>query len=112
MSLSSSPNRTEGELINLIVGGQLLNLATQLQQLSGEELFENGLIQFILVPLANNISFGVNEKVSTWGKPLGMKDLRLFPLVEGVYEIKDNSNVTVSYDYIYGEFKVRYQMRF
>jgi hypothetical protein len=112
VSLSSTPNRSEGELINLIVGGQLLNLATQLQELSGEELFENGLIQFLIVPLANNISFGINEKVSTWGKPLGMKDLRVFPLVEGVYEVKDNSNVTVSYDYIYGEFKVRYQMRF
>ncbi|MBL1208790.1 translocation/assembly module TamB domain-containing protein [Geminocystis sp. GBBB08] len=112
VSLSSTPNRSEGELINLIIGGQLFNLATQLQELSGEQLFENGLVQFILVPLANNISFGVNEKVSTWGKPLGMKDLRVFPLVEGVYEVKDNSNVTVSYDYIYGEFKVRYQMRF
>lgn len=112
VSLSSTPNRSEGELINLIIGGQLLNLATQLQELSGEELFENGLVQFLVVPLANNISFGINEKVSTWGKPLGMKDLRVFPLVEGVYEVKDNSNVTVSYDYIYGEFKVRYQMRF
>jgi hypothetical protein len=89
-----------------------LNLATQLQDLSGQDLFENGLVQFILVPLTNNISFGVNEKVSTWGKPLGMKDLRVFPLVEGVYELKEDSNVTVSYDYIYGEYKVRYQMRF
>ncbi|MGI0481794.1 translocation/assembly module TamB domain-containing protein, partial [Geminocystis sp. CENA526] len=112
VSLRSIPNRSEGELMNLIVGGQLLNLATQLQDLSGQDLFENGLVQFILVPLTNNISFGVNEKVSTWGKPLGMKDLRIFPLVEGVYEVKENSNVTVSYDYIYGEYKVRYQMRF
>ncbi|WP_017295375.1 translocation/assembly module TamB domain-containing protein [Geminocystis herdmanii] len=112
VSLRSIPNRSEGELINLIVGGQLLNLATQLQDLSGQDLFENGLVQFILVPLTNNISFGINEKVSTWGKPLGMKDLRIFPLVEGVYEVKEDSNVTVSYDYIYGEYKVRYQMRF
>ncbi|BAQ64196.1 translocation/assembly module TamB domain-containing protein [Geminocystis sp. NIES-3709] len=112
ISLRSTPNRSEGELINLIVGGELLNLATQLQDLSSQDLFENGLVQFILVPLANNISFGVNEKVSTWGKPLGMKDLRVFPLVEGVYEVKKDSTVTVSYDYIYGEYKVRYQMRF
>lgn len=112
VSLRSIPNRSEGELINLIVGGQLLNLATQLQDLSGQDLFENGLVQFILVPLTNNISFGINEKVSSWGKPLGMKDLRVFPLVEGVYEVKEDSNVTVSYDYIYGEYKVRYQMRF
>ena len=112
VSLSSIPNRSQGELINLIIGGQLLNLATQLQDLSGQQLFENGLAQFILVPLANNISFGVNETVSSWGKPLGMKDLRVFPLVEGVYKVKDESTVSVSYDYIYGEFKVRYQMRF
>jgi len=112
VSLSSTPNRSEGELINLIVGGQLINIADQLQNLSGEQLFENGLIQFFLVPIANNLSFVVNERVSTWGKPLGMKDLRIFPLVEGVYEVQDKSSVSVSYDYIYGEFKVRYQMQF
>ncbi|WPF88479.1 DUF748 domain-containing protein [Cyanobacterium aponinum AL20118] len=112
VSLSSTPNRSEGELINLIVGGQLINIADQLQNLSGEQLFENGLVQFFLVPIANNLSFGVNERVSTWGKPLGMKDLRIFPLVEGVYEVQEKSSVSVSYDYIYGEFKVRYQMQF
>ncbi len=112
VSLSSIPSRSEGELINLIVGGQLIEIATQLQNLSGEQLFENGLVQFFLVPIANNVSFGVNERVSTWGKPLGMKDLRIFPLIEGVYEVQDKSSVSVSYDYIYGEFKVRYQMQF
>lgn len=112
VSLSSTPNRSEGELVNLIVGGQLLNLATQLQNSSGEDLLENGLIQFVLVPIANSLSFGVNERVSTWGKPLGMKDLRVFPLVEGIYEVQENGNVSVSYDYIYDEFKVRYQLRF
>lgn len=112
VSLSSTPSRSEGELINLIVGGQLINIADQLQNLSGEQLFENGLVQFFLVPIANNLSFGVNERVSTWGKPLGMKDLRIFPLVEGVYEVQEKSSISVSYDYIYGEFKVRYQMQF
>ena len=112
VSLSSTPNRNEGELINLIVGGQLLNLASQLQNLSSEDLLENGLIQFILVPIANNLSFGINERVSTWGKPLGMDDLRIFPLVEGVYKVGENANVSISYDYIYSESKVQYQIRF
>ncbi len=112
VELSSTPNRSEGELINLIIGGQLINIATQLQELSGEQLFETGFVQFVLVPLANNVGFGVNDTVSSWGQPLGMKDLRVFPLVEGVYEVQDKSNVSLSYDYIYGEFRVRYQMRF
>jgi hypothetical protein len=112
VSLSSTPSRSEGELINLIVGGQLLNLATQLQNLSGEDLIQNGLTQFILVPIANTLSFGINERVSTWGRPLGMKDLRIFPIVEGVYELKEDTNLSISYDYIYEEFKVNYQMRF
>lgn len=112
VNLSSIPRRSQGELINLIVGGQLLNFASQLQNLSGADLFENGLVQLVLVPIANNITFGINETVSSWGKPLGMKDLRVFPLVEGIYQTQENSNVSVSYDYIYGEFKVKYHTRF
>jgi hypothetical protein len=112
VELSSIPSRSQAELINLIVGGQLLELAQQLQDLSDETLFQFGVVQFILVPLAQNVGFVVNETVSTWGQPLGMKDLRVFPLVEGVYELQKKSNVTVSYDYIFNEFKVRYQLRF
>ena len=112
VQISSTPNRSEGELINLIIGGQLINIANQLQNLSGEQLFESGFVQFILVPLANNFGFAANETVSTWGQPVGMKDFRIFPAVEGVYELQEKTNITVSYDYIYSEFKVRYQMRF
>lgn len=112
VNLSSIPARSQGELINLIVGGELLKLAEQLQDLSGDQLFERGIVQFILVPLAQNVSFSVNDKVSSWGQPLGMKDLRVFPLVEGVYEIEKKKNVSVSYDYFFNEFKIRYQVRF
>jgi hypothetical protein len=112
ITLSSVPNRSTGELINLIIGGQLINLASQLQNLSGEQLFEIGFVQFLLEPLINNVSFTVNDAVSTWGEPVGMKDVRIFPVVEGVYELQEKTNLTVTYDYIYSEFRIRYQMRF
>lgn len=112
VNLSSIPQRSQGEIVNLIVGGQFLGLLNQLENSGNENLLESGLLQFLLVPLLNNTTFVVNETVSTWGKPIGMKDLRVFPLVEGIYPLQGQSNVSVSYDYIYNEFKVRYQRRF
>ena len=112
VSLSSIPQRSQGELVNLIVGGQFLGLINQLENAQGQDLLESGVLQFVLVPILNELTFGVNERVSSWGQPLGMKDLRVFPLVEGVYPLRERSNISVSYDYIYNEFKVRYQRRF
>ncbi len=112
VKLSSSPNRSEGRLIELIIGGQLIDLARQLQRLNEQTLFEFGITQFVLTPATQELGFVVNETVSAWGEPVGMKDFRVFPLVEGVYEIQKRNNITVSYDYIFSEFKFRYQLRF
>lgn len=110
--LNSIPGRSQGELVNLIVGGQFLGLLDQLEGAGNIDLIESGLLQFVVVPLFNDLTFGVNERVSTWGRPLGMSDLRVFPLVEGVYPLENRSNISVSYDYIFNEFRIRYQRRF
>ncbi|AFZ47674.1 protein of unknown function DUF490 [Cyanobacterium stanieri PCC 7202] len=110
--LSSIPGRSQGELVNLIVGGQFLGLLDQLEGAGNIDLIESGLLQLVVVPLFNDLTFGVNERVSTWGRPLGMSDLRVFPLVEGVYPLENRSNISVSYDYIFNEFRIRYQRRF
>ncbi|AUC60172.1 protein of unknown function DUF490 [Cyanobacterium sp. HL-69] len=110
--LTSIPGRGQGELVNLIVGGQFLGLLNQLEGAGEIDLIESGLLQFIVVPLLGDVTFGINERVSSWGSPLGMSDLRVFPLVEGVYPLENRSNISVSYDYIFNEFRVRYQKRF
>ncbi|MGY6530347.1 MAG: translocation/assembly module TamB domain-containing protein [Cyanobacterium sp.] len=110
--LNSIPGRSQGELVNLIVGGQFFGLLDQLEGAGNIDLIETGLLQFIVVPLLGDLTFGINERVSTWGSPLGMGDLRVFPLVEGVYPLENRSNISVSYDYIFNEFRVRYQRRF
>ncbi|MBE9222037.1 translocation/assembly module TamB domain-containing protein [Cyanobacterium stanieri LEGE 03274] len=110
--LTSIPGRGQGELVNLIVGGQFLGLLNQLEGSGDIDLIESGLLQFVVVPLLNDVTFGINERVSTWGSPLGMSDLRVFPLVEGVYPLQNRSNISVSYDYIFNEFRIRYQRRF
>ena len=89
-----------------------MGLLNQLEGAGEIDLIESGLLQFIVVPLLGDVTFGINERVSSWGSPLGMSDLRVFPLVEGVYPLENRSNISVSYDYIFNEFRVRYQKRF
>lgn len=57
VKLSSTPNRSEGRLIELIVGGQLIELAKQLQNLNDKTLFEFGIVQFVLIPLTRDVGF-------------------------------------------------------
>ncbi|MDJ0688894.1 MAG: translocation/assembly module TamB domain-containing protein [Xenococcaceae cyanobacterium MO_188.B32] len=127
VSLSSIPSRSEGEIINLL-GNRFLGFAEKLQNASSEELLNIGATQFILAPIQRRLFNKVDDAVVKAGKEVGLDYLRVFPFVEGVYEINEDSSIRAIYNYpidlvnfINGdenftnndnEFKVEYQLRF
>ena len=127
VSLTSTPSRSEGEIISLL-GNRFIGFAEQLQNASSEELFNIGATQFIVAPLQRRLFNKVDDAVIKAGREVGLDYLRVFPFVEGVYEINEDSSIRAIYNYpidlvnfINGdenftnndnEFKIEYQLRF
>ena len=127
VKLSSIPSRSEGEIIGLLAN-QFLDFVEQLQNASSEELLNIGATQFIIAPVQRRLFHTVDDAIVSAGRKVGLDYLRVFPFVEGVYEINQDSSVRATYNYpvnvvkfINGdesftnngnEFKVEYQLRF
>ncbi len=127
VSLSSTPSRSEGEIISLL-GNRFIDLAEKLQNATSEELFNIGATQFVIAPLQRLLLNEFDDAVVKAGKEIGLDYLRVFPFVEGVYEINQDSSIRATYnypinlvDFINGdqnftsnrnEVKVEYQLRF
>ncbi|MBR8826513.1 MAG: translocation/assembly module TamB domain-containing protein [Gomphosphaeria aponina SAG 52.96 = DSM 107014] len=109
VSLSSSPPRSQGEIVNLLATG----IADQLQGLTSGEIAEGGFVQFAVEYVAQPLFINrVNEQSRKVGRGIGLSDLRVFPTLDGVYRLEENTFINISYDYAFSEFKVRYQRRF
>ena len=127
VSLSSTPSRSEGEIISLL-GNRFIDFAEKLQDASSEELLNIGATQFVIAPLQRRLLNKFDDAVVKVGKEIGLDYLRVFPFIEGVYEINKNSSLRATYnypinlvDFINGdenftnnrnEFKVEYQLKF
>ena len=111
VELTSSPPRSQGEIISLL-GGQFLSLAQDLQNVNEETLLQFGVQQFLIGPILQDVLFGVQSAISGAGRSIGLADLRLYPAVEGIYRLNDSSSVSLTYDYSFNEVQVRYQTRF
>lgn len=111
ISLSSTPSRSQGEIVNLL-GNQFLGFAEQLQNSSEEELLELGVTQFVITPIQRRLFYKVEDFVVGAGKKVGLDYLRVYPYVEGIYEINRDSSVRGTYDYVFNEVKFEYQRNF
>jgi len=112
ISLSSSPPRDRGQIIELLAQ-QFFDLAEQLEQSSGEELLQFGVAEFLIEPLTRDIIFSVNEQATKFAKPIiGVDQALIYPELEGIYQLQEDSFVSVGYDYVFSEFKVRYERLF
>ncbi len=127
VSLSSIPSRSEGEIISLL-GNRFIDFAEKLRNASSEELLNIGATQFVIAPLQRRLLNKFDDAVVKAGQEIGLDYLRVFPFVEGVYEINKDSSLRATYnypinlvDFINGdenltnnrnEFKVEYQLRF
>ena len=111
ISLTSIPARSQGEIINLF-GDQFLSFADQLENSSQEELFDLGVNQFVIAPLQRQAFRTVDDFVVDAGKEVGLDYLRILPNLEGIYEINEDSSVRSTYNYVFNEVRLEYQLKF
>jgi translocation and assembly module TamB len=111
LQLTSTPSRSESEIIASL-GNQFLTFAEQLQNNNQDQLFDFGLAQFVTTPLKKEVFNFTDGATSYVGKKLGLNYLRVYPTVQGIYEVNKDSSVNITYDYLFNEVQVRYETRF
>ena len=108
IKLTSSPPRSQGEIVSLL-GEQVLVLAEALQGQSTEQLIQFGIVQLALPMVFQNLIYDVETSIS---ETIDSTDFRIVPFLETIYEVEDKGYVRLSYDYAFNEFRVRYEKRF
>ena len=111
VTLESTPSRSEGEIVSLL-GNQFLDFAERLQNSNEEELVELGVTQFVIAPIQRRLFYRVEDFVVDQGQKVGLDYLRVYPYLEGIYEINRDSAVRGTYDYVFNEVKFEYQRQF
>ncbi|GAB4531921.1 MAG: hypothetical protein Tsb0014_15850 [Pleurocapsa sp.] len=113
VELTSSPSRSEGEIIRLL-DGELFYLVDTLENKTQSEIFDVGVNTFIIDPLARRVFSLVEDEVISLGKSMGLNYLGIHPQLEGVYEIQKNSSVRFTYNhgFIKNEHEVHLEYRF
>ncbi|HHP7230885.1 MAG TPA: translocation/assembly module TamB domain-containing protein, partial [Xenococcaceae cyanobacterium] len=98
ITLSSTPERSQGEIVNLL-GNQFLSYAEQLENGDSNDLVQLGFNQFIINPIRRNFLYSAEDFIVGVGKDVGLDYLRLFPYAEGVYKLDQNLAIRAIYDY-------------
>ncbi|MGK7955610.1 MAG: translocation/assembly module TamB domain-containing protein [Crocosphaera sp.] len=113
VSFSSNPPLSNNELLTLF-GQQLPAVVEQLQRQNSSQLLETGVVQstVVILPFLQDWVFNTNQQTTQWGESLGLTNLRLFPVLETVYKLENNSNIRFSYDYTLNEATIRYENKF
>jgi hypothetical protein len=111
VQLTSTPTRSQGEIVNLL-GNQFLSFAEELQNSNAEELLNFAVAQFVITPIQRRLLYRVEDFVVGVGKDIGLDYLRVYPYLEGIYEIKRDASVRATYDYVLNEGRLEYQLRF
>jgi len=116
VTLTSVPSLSETE-ITALLGNNLLGAIEGLQQSSEDGDIVNQLVgfavtRFVVRPLLRDVTFTFEESVSSVGRSVGLSELRVLPIAEGIYQVGDDAFVGLSYDYFFNEVRVRYEVRF
>ncbi|NEP56176.1 MAG: hypothetical protein F6K31_04005 [Symploca sp. SIO2G7] len=116
VTLTSVPSLSETE-ITALLGNNLLGTIEGLQQSSEDGDIVNQLVgftltRFVVRPLLRDVTFTFEESVSSVGRSIGLSDLRVLPIAEGIYQVGEDAFVGFSYDYFFNEVRVRYEVRF
>lgn len=124
VELTSIPSRRQASIVNLL-GEQFLNLAEQLENASQDEIFDLGVGLFVIEPARRRIMSSFDNQVVSIGQEIGLDYLRVFPFVEGIYELSDNSSLRGIFRYrfsgleftgateqVSSEGRIEYQLRF
>jgi hypothetical protein len=111
VELNSIPSRSQGEIVSLF-GNKFLSFAEQLENSSQEELFELGANQFVIAPIRRELFYKVDNAVVNVGRKVGLDYLRVHPYLEGIYEINRDSTIRSTYNYVFNEVRLEYELRF
>jgi hypothetical protein len=118
VELTSIPNRNKSEIIALL-GNKFLTTLEEIQRLPGDlsnrssrEWLELAINNFIVKPYVQELQFTLEDMVTKTGRKIGLEDLRVYPTIEGIYQINEESVLGISYDYNYQQFEVEYKIRF
>ncbi|WP_019504802.1 translocation/assembly module TamB domain-containing protein [Pleurocapsa sp. PCC 7319] len=111
VELTSIPSLDQGEILNLL-SGQFVAFAQDVSNKSQSELFSLGVNRFIVDPIIDSVLYKVEDTTVSFGKKIGLDYLTVYPDLEGIYEINQDSSVRSTYDYVLNEARIEYQRNF
>ena len=111
VELTSIPALDQGEIINLL-SRQFVAFAQDVSNKSQSELFSFGVNRFVIAPVIDSVLYKVEDTTVSFGKKIGLDYLTVYPDLEGIYEINQDSSVRSTYDYVLNEARIEYQRNF
>lgn len=106
--LTSSPPRSEGEIIRLL-GEQVIVLVDAFQGKNSSQLIDVGITQLAIPMVFQGLVYDVETAISN---TIYSTDFRIVPFLEAIYEVEKKGYVRFSYDYGVNEVRVRYEKQF
>jgi hypothetical protein len=108
LSLTSSPPRTEGEIVRLL-GEQVIVLVDALQGKNSSQLLQVGITQLAIPMIFQGLVYDVETAISD---KIKTTDFRVVPFLEAIYEVEDKGYMRFTYDYNFSQFIIRYEKQF
>ncbi|MBE9047049.1 hypothetical protein IQ255_22060 [Pleurocapsales cyanobacterium LEGE 10410] len=96
VELTSIPSLDQGEILNLL-SGQFVAFADRVTNSSQSELFDMGVETFAIDPLLDSFLYRVEDTTVSWGKKISLDYLTVYPDLEGIYEINQDSSLRFTY---------------
>ncbi|BFM41215.1 unknown protein [Synechocystis sp. LKSZ1] len=106
--LTSSPPRSEGEIIRLL-GEQVIVLVDAFQGKNSSQLIDVGITQLAIPMIFQGLVYDVETAISN---TISSTDFRIAPFLEAIYEVEKKGYVRFTYDYGVNEVRVRYEKQF
>ena len=100
VELTSTPSLDRGEILNLL-SGQFIAFASNLGNgnESQSDLFRTGVQTFVVDPLLDSFLYRVEDTTVSLGKRIGLDYLTIYPDLEGIYEINQDSSLRFTYSH-------------
>ncbi len=108
LSLTSSPPRTEGEIVRLL-GEQVIVLVDALQGKNSSQLLQVGITQLAIPMIFQGLVYDVENAI---GEKIKSTDFRVVPFLEAIYEVENKGYMRFTYDYNLSQFIIRYEKQF
>jgi translocation and assembly module TamB len=98
IALTSTPTLSQGEIISLL-SNQFVGFARDVSSSSQAELFDLGVQRFAIDPLLDSALYKVEDTTVGLGKKIRLDYLTVYPDLEGIYEINQDSSIRFVYSH-------------